>query len=352
MKIMFLHSGDKVPSSRFRVFPYIDYFRRDGHIVTLAGPIPQKYESLPWVGYRLSKIVAIIVRWFHLQLCRFGNYDVVVIDREIFDSPNDRWEARFRRFVPAMVIDVDDAIFLRYPQKFRELMKLSDLVIAGNRFLEKKIYEDNPHTIVIPTSVEMSSRSAHQTVVRNEGRIVIGWVGTTTNLMNLTIVAEALRNLAQRHDYELRIISGSDTPLKRIDLSGIHVKFIPWKPETSDAEISKFDVGFMPLIDDEWNQFKCGFKLLQYMSMTIPSVASPVGVNAEIVEHQVDGLLASTTEEWESAFHELIQNPDLRAKMGKNGRLKVESQYSIEVNYPLYEKALLELCQNKRNQQD
>jgi len=108
----------------------------------------------------------------------------------------------------------------------------------------------------------------------------------------------------------------------------------PWAEETEASEIQAFDVGIMPLDDTEWERGKCGYKLLQYMAAGRPVVASPVGVNPDIVEPGVTGLLARTPEEWRTALTRLRDDPGLRARMGAAGRRRVEADYSLDIAEP------------------
>jgi glycosyltransferase involved in cell wall biosynthesis len=98
-------------------------------------------------------------------------------------------------------------------------------------------------------------------------------------------------------------------------------------------------VGIMPLPDDPWSRGKCGYKLIQYMACGLPVVASPVGANLDIVEHGVNGFLASTPQEWLAALRELEANPALRKTMGEAGRRKVEAEYSLRYAAPRVEAA-------------
>ena len=87
----------------------------------------------------------------------------------------------------------------------------------------------------------------------------------------------------------------------------------------------------MPLPETPWTRGKCAYKLIQYMACGLPVVASPVGVNCEVVEHGVNGFLAATNEEWRSAVETLMSDADLRRRMGNAGRKKVEESYSLQV---------------------
>jgi hypothetical protein len=107
---------------------------------------------------------------------------------------------------------------------------------------------------------------------------------------------------------------------------------IPWTEQTEAASIASFDIGIMPLLDGAFERGKCGYKLIQYMACGLPVVASPVGVNRQIVEHGVNGFLAETPEQWEQALQTLLADAGLRQRMGQAGRLKVEQHYCIQAN--------------------
>ena len=114
------------------------------------------------------------------------------------------------------------------------------------------------------------------------------------------------------------------------DLDEIPGKLIPWNAETETKELTCFDVGIMPLPDTPWEKGKCGFKIIQYMAAGLPVIASPVGVNSEIVDHGISGFLASSTKEWVKYLGILKGDPGLRRTMGVAGRGIVEEKYSLE----------------------
>ena len=68
------------------------------------------------------------------------------------------------------------------------------------------------------------------------------------------------------------------------------------------------------------------------MALELPAVASPVGVNSKIINHGVNGFLCNTPEEWEETLKMLIEDSDLRKKMGVNGRNTVVENYSVLSN--------------------
>ena len=70
------------------------------------------------------------------------------------------------------------------------------------------------------------------------------------------------------------------------------------------------------------------------MACGLPVIASPVGVNADIVEHGFNGFLATTPGEWADAIRTLAADPALRARMGAAGRTRIERDYSLAVHGP------------------
>ncbi len=107
-----------------------------------------------------------------------------------------------------------------------------------------------------------------------------------------------------------------------------------WDLSTEVRDMAEFDIGVMPLTDDEWSRGKSGTKLLQYMASGVPAVASSVGVNTEIIRDGINGFLADTKDAWVKKIPLLIENEQLRAELVNNARSDVERFYSVQANAP------------------
>lgn len=344
MNILFLSSGDRVPSARFRILPYLRHFRAEGHRAVLANSFPQKYDYFPWMGFRPSQLLKRSVRWWHWLRARLQKFDVVFIDREIFDNTTTDMESRFRDACGRLVIDLDDAVFLRYPEKFDHLMSMADLVVCGNRFLMERVAPLNPRLCHIPTCVDMDDYASRVWQPNLQSLPVVGWMGTAGNLKYLSVAAEALRALAADLDFELRLIVPDVSLLAEIDLTGVNVVHEAWQPARETEQLRQFDVGLMPLFpNQEWDIYKCGLKLIQYLAVGVPGVAAPVGVNAEILDDNQNGFAAETTDEWLTALRTLTSSAALRQQMGQRGRQTVIERYSIQANYPILRDSLANL---------
>ncbi|MDH5398960.1 MAG: glycosyltransferase family 4 protein, partial [Cyclobacteriaceae bacterium] len=110
------------------------------------------------------------------------------------------------------------------------------------------------------------------------------------------------------------------------------LRFVPWNKETEVRDLMQIDVGLMPLTDDPWSRGKCGFKALQYMALGIPCLASPVGVNEQIIDHGVNGYLCGNENDWKKHIVSLLKDENLRKRLGQKGREKVIEDYSVDSN--------------------
>jgi glycosyltransferase involved in cell wall biosynthesis len=137
-----------------------------------------------------------------------------------------------------------------------------------------------------------------------------------------------VQKLSDKYDFILKVVGAE----YRIQLPGVKTDNREWDLKREVEDFQSLDIGLYPLIDDEWARGKAGFKAIQYMSVGVPVIASPVGVVKEIIEDGVNGFTASTEDEWVEKISRLIENNGLRRDMGANGRKTVEERYSLAVN--------------------
>jgi glycosyltransferase involved in cell wall biosynthesis len=133
-----------------------------------------------------------------------------------------------------------------------------------------------------------------------------------------------LRQMTSWPGVELRVVSDRE-PI----LPDIPYVWRRWSAESEVSDLAEFDVGIMPLPDDQWTRGKCSLKALLYMAMGIPAVCSSVGANREIIRHGDNGLLATTEDEWLANLKALVDDRLLRRRLGYAGRFTVEEDYSM-----------------------
>jgi glycosyltransferase involved in cell wall biosynthesis len=286
-------------------------------------------------GHTLE-LVALPRRWWsRLRLFRGLRGANVVLQRRLLPA----WQlALLRRSAQRLLFDFDDAVFLRdswspkglhHPgrlRRFAALVRACDAVVAGNTFLAARAGRwARPHAVcVIPTCVE-PRRYPLAEHDRTPLGVQLAWVGSSSTLRGLEAVAPLLEELGQRiPGLRLKLLCDRSLSLRHLP-----VRFRPWSEAAEAAELAGADIGISWVPDDLWSRGKCGLKVLQYMAAGLPVVANPVGVHVEMVSHGATGFLAETPAQWVEAVGRLARDPGLRRRLGRAGRRRVESAYSV-----------------------
>jgi glycosyltransferase involved in cell wall biosynthesis len=179
---------------------------------------------------------------------------------------------------------------------------------------------------VVPTVID-TDRYAIAAQRAADAPVRVGWSGSDQSIAAaLFPFLPMLEALQEKLGFEFIVITNTRPVLP---VSRLRFTFVPWKAEEEGELGRHMDVGLMPLVDDPFQRGKCGLKLLQYMAAGLPTVASPVGVNAEIVIKRETGFLARCEEDWGAALAELVHSANLRQSMGRHGRRRCDEHYSI-----------------------
>jgi glycosyltransferase involved in cell wall biosynthesis len=343
MKVLALtRYGRLGASSRLRYYQYLPGLERGGIAVTVAALSSDEYVARLYAGRRPG---VGSIGWDYLRragrLASLGRYDLLWIEKELFPGLPALVERVLSSWGLPYVVDYDDATFHRYdrssnpllryvwPRKIDAVMRGAALVVAGNQYLAERARAAGARRVeVLPTVVDPARYPVRARLAGQP--FTVGWMGTPVTQRYLAPLAATLAGLVAEGGW-VRLV-GADRVPEGLPSGSIELR--PWAEQSEAEDILAFDVGIMPLDDTEWERGKCGYKLLQYMAAGRPVVASPVGVNPEIVEPGVTGFLAGTPEEWRSALTRLRDDPALRARMGEAGRRRVEAAYSLDLAEP------------------
>ena len=342
MKVLALTHYDRLgASSRLRFFQYLAYLSSQRINIDTSYFLSSNYVELSQRGLGSFREVLKAFSRRISVLYEKGGYDLIWIEKECFPWFPALLEMSILGSHPPFVLDYDDAVFHQYDQhrngivrklladKHPILMKRSTLVIAGNSYLEEFARSSGAkHVAMLPTAIDLVRYTKVGQFSALHNRVRIGWIGQRSTAKFLRPLGNVFSKLRHNESVSFRAI-GIDPRVHELPMEGVD-----WSEETEVGAINDLDVGIMPLTDGPFERGKCGYKLLQYMGCGLPVVASPVGVNKEIVEHGVTGFLAETETEWFNALRTLIKDTALRERMGRAGRLKVEREFSTNVTAP------------------
>jgi glycosyltransferase involved in cell wall biosynthesis len=351
VSVLFLIQGpEQVASSRTRAFAYLPHLAKMGVETEAlvwnseAFVARQRHGAVPAAAHVMNTLrhAGIALRaWWAAR-----RHEVVYVQKVILPG----WFLRsLKRGGRRLVFDYDDALYALAPgadrgprallrrhrmRRFTACLSAADLVVIENepnRMLTEQ-YCANTLTITGPIDTDRYRPAVRE----RRGEVVLGWIGSPSTTSYLRMLEPVVRDLASRYSIALHLI-GAGT----IDIPGVAVRSYRWSLEDEVRNLATFDVGLMPLTDDPWSRGKGGYKILQYMAMGIPTVASPVGINAGLVRHGETGLLASSAEQWRAALERLVVDADERERMGRAARADAVSRFSLAHYAPVFAEALL-----------
>lgn len=339
-----------------RTFQYLPFWESAGYQVEISPFFNETYLSQVYSNTRPGIRNVLGCYWQRLTwIFKSPQYDIIWVEKEFFPFVPAWFEKFLSSLGKKIVVDYDDAVFHNYDlsrnflvrtflsRKIDHVMKSASLLVAGNSYIQSRaIQAGNLSVLVLPTVVDIKRYTQKQ---HGSGSVVrIGWIGSPSTLKYLSYIAPTLKELYQKHPFEFILINGQSTRYQQIlDLPDSAVQLIPWTEEGEVEAIHQMDIGIMPLPDDLWEKGKCAYKLIQYMACGLPVVASPVGMNPEVVNHGQNGFLAGTEQEWVDYLSQLLKDSELRKQMGANGRKLIEEQFNLEKNFEKMEKAIRQL---------
>jgi glycosyltransferase involved in cell wall biosynthesis len=326
-------------SSRLRTYQYFAKLEEAGYNLKFFPLFGDEYLEKLYSGSKKPK-TEIIKAYFQrlFLLLKSRNFNLIWIEKELFPYIPALFEKILSLLGIPIIIDYDDAIFHHYDQssnrlvkhllgdKIKYVMRRADLIMCGNDYLLTYAEEAGAKEAqLLPTVVDMERYTINHIQKRSDAPVIIGWIGSPTTLPYLEQLLPVFDKLHQNYPIRLHVIGGMLESVCSVD-----VKYIEWSEDSEVESIQQMDIGVMPLEKTEWAKGKCAYKLIQYMTCGLPTVGTDFGANSDVVIHAKTGYLASNDEEWYEYLEILIQNPELRIRLGKAGRERVENHYSLK----------------------
>lgn len=347
MKILFLVAHPIEDASvRYRVHQFLPYLESEGHECTVwPFATARLFHALRSKGQICTKVFETLrcAARRIIRLSQLSHFDLVVIHREAFPFLTPLLEKWILLRHPKVIFSFDDAVYaghddvstlnhpllyrLKYGRGVDAVLRGSRHVIAGNRILADYARQFNPRVSIVPTVVDCV-RYPYKPAPADGQPVTVGWVGSRSTAPYLSAVESALQRLARENPGRVRF-RFFGCPEYQVDVAGF--ESLPFRLATEVADLHSIDIGIMPMPDTAWTRGKCAFKAIQYMAAGIPAVASPVGVTTEIIQHEVNGLVADSSEDWFRALDRLVNDGELRRRLALQARQTVEASYSLQL---------------------
>ncbi len=333
LKVLGIGQGKLIPSYRYRLKEVKDSFKKKGLLLFLyesnisSYPPSNKLARFLWI---INLVISRLPLLFEQK-----KYNLILLQREMIST----LYTLERFFYKPFILDIDDAVHLR--QKFNSIDKIASkasAIVVCNNYLFDYYKKINSNVNIIPTPINIDKYTPRDK--KKSSTFVIGWIGTSSNFPSLKLVEKQLaRFLKDNSNAILKIVSNEDP--KFLTIPPKQYIFKPWSEEDDVQDIQSFDVGIMPLVENEHSHGKCAFKMLQYMSCGVPVISTCLPMNKAILDIKECGYcITNDNEEWYEALNKLSKDPNLCEYFANNGRWIIENYYSTDVYATLYSKVI------------
>jgi len=360
-KILFVcpYPINKAPSQRLKFEQYYNIFKENGYEIKHISFINEDFWNIVYQkGKILKKIFFTILGYIKrlFWVFRLKDYDIVYIHLWVTPFGPSLFERIYRFLSKKIVFDIDDLVFLkhsskanRYFMKFKGtskviyLLKKADYVITCTEYLDSFAKKFNSQTKNIPSSVNTNVYTIKENYELKEP-VHIGWSGSHSTSKYLLILEPVFIKLLEMKLNFIVIVFGDKNFL--FNNKNIPLNTIEWSEEKEVETIKSFDIGVYPLPYEEWVYGKSGLKAIQYMACGVPTIATAVGSNLKIIKHHFNGFLVenNSIDQWASTILFLINNKKIRENIGKNARVFIEKNYSVNKIKQMYLEVLDKVC--------
>jgi len=330
------------PSQRFRLEQYQQLLQEAGIHITQQAFIDRKaYSVIYKEGHQFAKFMGVL-RGFgrrFLSLFSLHQYDLVFIQREATPIGPPVFEWLYSKVWRKKILyDFDDAIWIPATSrqnklahsikcfwKIKRTIKWSAVAIGGNDYLCRYAQQYNSNVVYIPTPVS-SEKTAPFIHTPKSAQMTVVWTGSFTTLVHLRELEPYLLKAYNIQPFALKVICNAPP-----ELSFPSVTYVPWSIENEFTEIASAHIGIMPSEKLVWSEGKCGFKLIQYMSLGIPCIGDHTAAN-EFILSEGAGIVINEKKEWVDNLLKLIGDKALRERLSENGLKRFNALFSTEKN--------------------
>lgn len=329
------------PSQRFRFEQYISFLESNGFNITPKPFIDEKtWELLYKPGLFIQKTVGMLKSFAKrfILLSSIHKYDFVFMHREAMQFGPPIFEFIICKILKKKVLyDFDDAIWLKNHSDSNALLSFTkwyskvnticgwvEQIQCGNEYLATYAKQFNSKVTIIPTTID-TIKKHNQLIDFERKSITIGWTGSHSTMHYLDFIVPIINLLEKKYPIRFLVISDRNP---NYELNSL--EYCEWNKKSEIDDLAKIDIGIMPLKNNQWAEGKCAFKGLQYMSLGIATVMSPVGMNNQLIQHGENGFLAESEEDWILNLTKLIEDNQLRKKIGLAGHQTIQDSYSVE----------------------
>lgn len=327
-------------SSRYRVHQYLPQLEALGVRCTVQTFMDDAMYRLSFTPGRTGRKawMTLLATLRRLRaLLDWREYDLIYLQRELFPFGPPWVERMLRRRGAAMLFDYDDALFIKKPSRYNpiatllrsssktlDIFRLVDCVVAGNDWLRDRAIAEGGRAVTFEVA-EDTQRIAMHPPHSNARPVTVGWLGSKSTVKYLRLIEPVLQDLARAHpDLRFEIVGGGE-----FEMAGVPWVHTEWSLQAELEALRRFDIGLMPLPQEDWANGKSGGKARTYMAAGVVPVCQDIGYNRQLIRPGETGFLCTSHDEWRQTLERAIADASLRQRVAEAARADVEQRFSL-----------------------
>ena len=317
-------------SSRYRYFLYINELLQQNVNIEIDSFLDILYVHNLYANNKKNKL-RLLFSYFKRVFVLLNSSKNILIEYEALPYVPYFIERLFLKN-KNYILNFDDNVWVTYEnkyllhKKFDNLVKNASGVIVANEFLKDKVIKLNDNIIKIPTVIDLESYKVDEQTKKFD-KFTIVWIGSPSTYKYIKSHAHIFKKLSSIISYKLVIIATKI--LQDDDIKDVDMVFYDWSADKEVEILKKSHIGIMPLDADSFSQGKSAFKIIQYLATGLPTVASGIGENCNVVRNNETGFLVNSEDEWINAIVNLYENEIVYNKFSKQAKLDAY-EYSIQ----------------------
>ena len=325
--LLFTKYDTKGASSRVRFYQFLPLDKSN----ILVSPLfsnKQLTFKYRFGFYPPSLLLRYCYRLFLLAFLGRKDSVLIIVEKELFPGLPLFLEAWvYRKF--ESILDYDDGVHLA-SSKFSKLALLAKRITVGSYSLMEYYLSYNPNVKYYPSTMKRSTRFTNN---QHYNRVL--WIGSPSTSSQLDLIISMVVRWCEIHNWRLRVVGYHGL---NIDMLSKHklVELLDWTFENEDLYFKNVDVGLMPLESTDWNNYKCSYKIIQYMAHDIPIIASAVGENVRVVNNGKNGFLVDQISGFEDTLTFFKEN-NLK-QLRRDAKMIYDSELSFDIARKIFMK--------------
>ena len=360
-RVLYITGAPDLPSNRYRVYNFEEYLS-DFEIET-------NHINQFEISDKLDEILT---------------FDLIVMFRVAMDENLTRLIDICRKLNIPTIFDVDDYVFepkiatveyidgIRFLPKeelslyfegvkrYRKTLLSCDYFTTTTEYLAERSKELGKKAFVLRNGlnkeiVEITKR-VKESYKKEDNFIKIGYFsGTKTHQKDFAVVVGGIRRILSEYN-NVKLLIGGYLDLKEfpeLDKFKDRIETLPWVPwQKLPFNIIKADINIAPLeVGNPFSEAKSELKYFEAALLKIPTIASPTDAFKYAIKDGVNGFLAKDENEWYTKLKNLIENEELRRKIGERAYEHSLGEYSApslsKVLLDTYKKILVDYKRSK-----